>query len=95
MIKSTLAFSRHFRLVPTVLLVCAVIGSWQWIPDGRGQAAVPKMVSADALAPLLTRLKRQQDDLSANQTKIDAQIAALKEEVRQAKIYAGRSGGRR
>ena len=49
-----------------------------------------------ALAPLLAKLKTQQDQIASNQAKIEAQTAQLKEEIRIAKIYASRGGtGRR
>ena len=48
------------------------------------------------MTALFAKLKVQQDQLAANQTKIEAQTALLKEEIREAKIYSARGGnGRR
>ena len=84
---------RHSRLLATAILAAVVLGGWLLVPDGRGQAATAKMISVESLTPLLTQLKKQQDDMVANQTKIETQTAALKEELRLAKIYSARGGG--
>ena len=54
------------------------------------------MTNNAALNAVLAKLKTQQDQMAANQTKIEAQTAQLKEELRQAKIYSapGRFGHR-
>ncbi len=54
-------------------------------------------LSADAFNALVGQIRKQQDQIAANQTKIETQLAAAKEEVRQVKIYSARSGsaGRR
>ncbi len=46
-----------------------------------------------ALNAMLAKLKTQQDQMAANQTKIEAQTAQLKEDLRQAKIYSARAVG--
>ena len=56
-------------------------------------SAAPPALSAEALDALIAQLKTQQEQITANQTKIETQTAALKEEVRLAKIYASRGGG--
>ena len=54
-------------------------------------------LSTDAFNALVGQLRKQQDQLAANQTKIETQLAAAKEEVRLARIAASRTGpaGRR
>ena len=62
----------------------------------RGFSQAPGTVTANAtLTPMLTKLKAQQDQLVANQTKIEAQTTQLKEEIRLTKIYASRAGAKR
>ena len=78
------------------LLVATIVGvSWTLAPQGRTQVPAAASTSNAALNALLVKLKTQQDELAANQTKIEAQTAQLKEELRQAKIYSGRGGSRR
>ena len=79
------------RLLSLSVLAGVVVSGWLLVPDVQSQLAAPKMVSVDALSPLLTQLKKQQDDITANQTKIEAQTDALKEQLRVAKIFSARS----
>ena len=73
-------------------LVAAVLCTgWLFTPETRSQAPAAATNNA-ALSALLAKLKTQQDQIAANQTKIEAQTAQLKEELRQAKIYSGRGG---
>ena len=93
--KNLPSLSRHARqaaLGATFLAV--VLGGWVLAPAVHSQAP-PATTSNAALVPLLAKLKAQQDQLAANQTKIEAQTAQLKEEIRQTKIFAARSGTRR
>ena len=72
-----------------ILLLAGLCGGGLFLPEGRSQA--PANATANAsLAPLLAKLKAQQDLMNENQHKIEAQTATLKEELRQAKIYAAR-----
>lgn len=91
MLKPLPAFSRMPRLLSLSVLAGVVVSGWLLVPDVQSQLAAPKMVSVDALSPLLTQLKKQQDDITANQTKIEAQTDALKEQLRVAKIFSARS----
>lgn len=78
-----------------ILFGIMVIGGSLFTPTGHSQAPATTTSNA-ALNVLLVKLKTQQDTMVANQAKIEAQTATLKENLRQAKIYAGRSGaGRR
>ena len=86
---------RLSRAVIVPLLTVATLSvSWLLVPDARTQAPAASTNNA-TLNALLAKLKTQQDELAANQTKIEAQNAQLKEELRQAKIYVGRGGSRR
>ncbi len=79
-------------LVPLILLCGVLTVSWMVSPENHGQApaAPAAAVNSEALAGLVDKLKAQQDLIIANQTKIEAQTALLKEQVRQAKILAAR-----
>ncbi len=91
----SLSIRRSPRAVLLPLLAFAALGiSWLLVPEGRTQAPAASTNNA-ALNALLAKLKTQQDQIAANQAKIEAQTAQLKEELRQAKIYAGRGGSRR
>ena len=80
------------RLSATVAVVfAAALTGWFVAPSVRSQAP-GTMTSNVALNAMLTKLKSQQDDMAANQTKIEAQTTALTEALRQAKIYSARSG---
>ena len=91
---STLLRTR--RLTPTVsvlgLLTAVVLGGWCLAPEGHTQAPAAPTTPNAVLLPLLNKLQAQQTQITANQTKIEAQTALLKEELRQAKIYSGRAG---
>lgn len=90
---------RHRRLTPTAsvfsLLAAVIIVGWSLAPEGHSQAPAAPSTPNSVLLGLLGRLQTQQTQITANQTKIEAQTALLKEELRQAKIYAGRTGGHR
>ena len=87
---SSLRASRPGLLAATVTIVlCA---GWCLAPEGRSQAPATATTSNAALNALLAKLKTQQDQVAANQTKIEAQTAQLKEEIRQVKLFSGRGG---
>ncbi len=85
-------FDRHTALTASFFAV--ILAGWLATPSLRSQAASTTTANA-ALTPLLAKLKTQQDLIAANQTKIEAQTAQLKEEIRETKIYAGRAGSHR
>ena len=90
-----LSFRQHrFASATTsvALLSAVVLGGWCLAPEGHSQAPAPSSVPVAALIPLITKLKAQQAQIAANQTKIEAQTALLKENLRQAKIYGARVG---
>lgn len=86
---SSLRASRHGLVA---FAVAAVLGAGWWLtPESHSQAPAASTNNA-ALNALLAKLKTQQDEAAANQTKIEAQTAQLKEEIRQAKLYSARGG---
>ena len=77
------------------LQFCAVAGAallgWLAFPvHSQGQAGN----DAAALDVLLIEIAAQQTVIGENQTKIDAKLAAVGEELRLARIYVGRAGGK-
>ncbi len=84
---------RRFSRLPLALVICGavVLGGWFMPTDSRSQAPAAA-TSNVALNAMLTKLKAQQDQMAANQTKIEAQSAQLAEQLRQAKIYTARAG---
>lgn len=81
--------------VGVVVLIAGSLGAPATSRSQIGGTTVA--LSADAFNALVGQIRKQQDQIAANQTKIEAQLAAAKEEVRQVKIYSARSGsaGRR
>ena len=76
----------------TVTLTIVLCAGWWAAPESHSQAPAAATTSNAALNALLTKLKTQQDQVAANQTKIEAQTAQLKEEIRQVKLYSARGG---
>ena len=83
---------RRFKVAAT-LAVGAVCLLLQLAPQLHSQAPAPTdpRVLA-AVTALAGQLKAQQDEMVATQTKVEAQTAALREELRLLKIYSARSG---
>ncbi len=68
-----------------------VLAGWLALPaqtNGQADADSPAFTS------LLGELAVQQTAVADNQTKIDAKIAAIAEDIRLTRIYAGRGGGK-
>ena len=94
--KNTLSDLRPTRRIAVVSLLAVVMfGTWLCTPSVHSQAPAAAPAANPAIDALLVKLKTQQDTMVANQTKIEAQTALLKENLRQAKIYAARGGGHR
>ena len=75
-----------------LIAACGVI-LFGWLAAPRSLSQAPgTMTNNVALNGMLAKLKAQQDQMAANQTKIEAQTAQLQEELRQARIYSARSG---
>ena len=93
--KNTFSDLRPTRRIAVVSLLAAItFGTWLCTPPVHSQAPAAPAANP-AIDALLVKLKTQQDTMVANQTKIEAQTALLKENLRQAKIYAARGGGHR
>ena len=89
------SFRRSTRAALTPFLAVVAFGAgWLLVPEGHTQAPAA-VINNTVLNPLLAKLKTQQEQIAANQTKIEAQTAQLKEEIRQAKIYTARGGSAR
>lgn len=86
------------KLVPrsrfaVALLLGGVALLSQFASTGQSQAPAPtdpRLLAA--VSSLAGQLKTQQDAMVANQTKIEAQTAMLKEELRLLRIYSARGG---
>ena len=70
---------------------CALIGALLLPQPSSGQAPV---VSDDGMAQLLTEVVTQQAAILENHAKIDEKIATIAEDVRVARIFIGRGGGK-
>lgn len=78
------------RLLPWGVAAFAVGGALFFVPKAQTQLVAQP---PQAYAQLVEQLKKQQEQMSANQGKIDEQLATLKEELRLLKIYSKRAGG--
>lgn len=56
--------------------------------------AAPVPVTPANHSALIAELTKQQAQLIANQEKIDATLASVKEEIRLARLFSARSGGK-
>lgn len=89
------------RSWPAVVVGAAVLvaGGLGHPATSRSQsgAGASQTLTPDSFNALVGQIRKQQEQIAANQTKIETQLATAKEEVRQVKIYAGRTGspGRR
>ena len=81
--------SQFFSAAALAALVGAVLLAFQ--PSTNGQAGGG--VDDPALAAVLTEVAAQQAGIADNQTKIDESIAAIAEDVRQARLFVARGGG--
>lgn len=84
------------RSLPVILLGAAVLVAGSvGVPatshsqGGGGGVAL----NADTFTVLVGQIRKQQEQIAANQTKIETQIASAKDEIRQVKIYSARTGG--
>ena len=84
---------RRFSRSTLALAICGAVVLVGWFVPTNSRSQAPAATTNNAaLNAMLTKLKAQQDQMAANQTKIEAQSAQLAEELRQAKIYAARAG---
>jgi len=69
----------------------AVIGALSFPSPSSGQAAGDEQ----AIAQIVTEIAGQHDKIAANQQAIDIKIAAIEENLRVARIYVSRGGGKK
>jgi hypothetical protein len=83
--------------VAVALLLATASALTQGVVTRSQAAGAAAAINGDALDAMLANLKKQQEQIASNQTKVETQLAALKEELRLTKIYSARSGagGRR
>ena len=82
----------NLKSVLVATLAGAALGSALLAPPRiNGQAATG---DDPALTALLTEVTTQQVAVAENQTKIDTKLAAIGENLRLARIYVGRGGGK-
>jgi len=74
------------------LLAAGGLSAGLWLSSVR---AAPVPDSDSVRSSLIAELTKQQAQLAANQLKIDAMLAEVKEEVRQARLFSARSGGKK
>jgi hypothetical protein len=75
----------------TALAAVAVFGTFAFPRSSNGEANA----ADDPIAgKLLVEIAAQQTSIAENQTKIDEEVAAIAEEVRIGRIFAGRAGGK-
>ena len=72
-------------------LAAAVIGAVSFPSSSSGQAAGDEQ----ALAQLVTEIAGQHTKIVTNQQAIDLKVAAIEENLRVARIYVSRGGGKK
>jgi len=77
----------------TLLLIPALAAglATAWLLPAGAQTAAD---SSAELIPLLTAVTQQQQAIAKNEAAIQASLARIQEDLRQAKIYATRGGSR-
>lgn len=87
--------ARVANMNPKPLLFSAVAGAallgWLTFPSQSSGQADGEAAALDAL---LIAASAQQTVIAENQAKIDAKLAGISEELRLARIYVGRAGGK-
>lgn len=74
----------------TLLGAVAVLASFALPRESVGQATDEQVL----LVQIVKEVAAQQTLIAENQAKIDAKVALIEEEIRIARIYAGRTGGK-
>ena len=83
---------RRFQWSAVAAALCgAIFFGGLLTPEAHTQAPGTTTSNA-AINALVARLKTQQDQMAANQTKIEAQTTQLQETLRQARLYSARAG---
>ncbi|MGC3988246.1 MAG: hypothetical protein QM796_00910 [Chthoniobacteraceae bacterium] len=79
------------KLLLTLLCASAMAGAWLFPISSTAQADL----SDSQLSAALLEVQAQQKLISDNQTAIDTKLAAVQEQIRVARIYVSRSGGKK
>ncbi|MEO6739930.1 MAG: hypothetical protein ABIP20_06740 [Chthoniobacteraceae bacterium] len=69
----------------------AVVGALSFPSPSRGQAPGDEQ----AIAQLVTEIAEQHDKIATNQQAIDLKVAAVSEQLRLARIFVSRGGGKK
>ncbi|HYR57242.1 MAG TPA: hypothetical protein VEO95_01380 [Chthoniobacteraceae bacterium] len=78
------------RTLPGFALVAVALAAGLSPQATRGQIAADDLV----LAQLIDEVSKQQAQVIDNQTKIDEKLATIAENLRVARIFVGRGGGK-
>jgi hypothetical protein len=78
---------------PLYLLAIAGVLVWLGLAAPQSTSGQSPADFSPQVVALVNQLTAQNKQLVANQAAMDAQIAAIEESIRQARIYAARSGG--
>jgi len=81
--------SKRFLCSAGAALALAVLLAVPQSSSGQAGASDEQLV-----ATLLSEVAAQQKTIAENQVKVDEKVALVAEEVRLARIYSGRSGGK-
>lgn len=79
------------KLLLTLLCASAMAGAWLFPISSTAQADL----SDSQLSTSLQEVQAQQKLISDNQAAIDTKLAAIQEQIRVARIYVSRSGGKK
>jgi len=77
------------------VIACGVALFTLVAPQSSSGQQAPALDMSPQFLSLVNEVSKQNTDIAANQTEIDSRIDAIAENVRQAKIYAARAGGKR
>ena len=80
------------KRLPTLSAVCSL---FLLVGTSAAQAPNVNQQQADLVLSVVREVQAQQAILADNQTKIDAKLAAIAEQLRVARIYSTRSGGKK
>lgn len=73
------------------LFGCALLAAGMLLPrESAGQAGTEEALMQQLLVDVIA----QQSIIAENQSRVDEKVAAIAEEIRVARIFAGRAGGK-
>jgi hypothetical protein len=80
------------KRLPALSAVCSL---FLLVGTSAAQAPNVSQQQADLVLAVVREVQAQQAALADNQAKIDAKLAAIAEQLRVARIYSTRSGGKK